>query len=133
MLVDPPSINHRRAMLAYQPKRPILRWILGRYILLQVKGIKRGGENKFAGYKYYELEDFVPIIHDICKSVRIIPMVTFPSNAVLTIVDLEKPEDTIIFSSPMSTASLKGCHEVQNLGRFKLILDDICIKQLLRL
>ena len=91
-------------------------------LMLQEKGIKRGGENKFAGYKYYELEDFVPAIHEICLKVRIIPMVTFPSNAVLAIVDLEKPEDTIIFESPMSTANLKGCHEVQNLGAVETYL-----------
>lgn len=91
-------------------------------MLLQEKGIKQGGENKFAGYKYYELEDFVPAIHAICKQVRIIPMVTFPSNAVMTITDLDKTDDKIIFESPMSTASLKGCHEVQNLGAVETYL-----------
>ena len=91
-------------------------------MLLQEKGIKQGGENKFAGYKYYELEDFVPAIHAICKQVRIIPMVTFPSNAVMTITDLDKTDDKIIFESPMSTASLKGCYEVQNLGAVETYL-----------
>ncbi len=91
-------------------------------LLLQKKGIKQGGENKYAGYRYYELADFVPAIHEICKQVRIIPMVTFPSNAVMTITDLDKTDDKIIFESPMSTASLKGCHEVQNLGAVETYL-----------
>ena len=34
----------------------------------------------------------------------------------MEIVNNEKPEEKIVISSPMSTAALKGCHEVQNLG-----------------
>jgi len=91
-------------------------------ILLKKQGIKQGGKNDFAKYTYYELADFVPAITDICAEVKIIPMVSFGEQAIMTIVDLEKPEDTIIFSSPMSTASLKGCHEVQNLGAVQTYL-----------
>lgn len=91
-------------------------------IMLKNKGIKQGGKNDFAKYTYYELADFVPAITDICAEVKIIPMVSFGEQAIMTIVDLEKPEDTIIFSSPMSTASLKGCHEVQNLGAVQTYL-----------
>ena len=43
-------------------------------------------------------------------------MVNFEKEiARLDFCDLEKDE-RITFTSPMSTASLKGCHEVQNLG-----------------
>ncbi|MFA5453177.1 MAG: ERF family protein [Candidatus Methanomethylophilaceae archaeon] len=91
-------------------------------IILKKQGIKQGGKNEYAKYTYYELADFVPAITDICKEVRIIPMVTFPSNAVMTITDLDKPDDKIIFESPMSTANLKGCHEVQNLGAVETYL-----------
>jgi len=40
----------------------------------------------------------------------------------MTITDLDKTDDKIIFESPMSTASLKGCHEVQNLGAVETYL-----------
>jgi hypothetical protein len=36
--------------------------------------------------------------------------------ATLDFIDIEKPEDKITFTSPMSTAALKGCHAVQNVG-----------------
>ncbi len=91
-------------------------------IMLKKQGIKEGGMNDFAKYSYFELADFVPIITDICKEVRILPAVSFPSNAVMTIIDLDKTDDKIIFESPMSTASLKGCHEVQNLGAVETYL-----------
>jgi hypothetical protein len=34
----------------------------------------------------------------------------------MTIVDLDNVADTIVITSPMGSAALKGCHEVQNIG-----------------
>jgi hypothetical protein len=42
--------------------------------------------------------------------------------AVLRIIDGEKPEDSIEFTSPMATAQLKGCHDIQNLGAVQTYL-----------
>jgi len=89
---------------------------------LALKGIKKGGKNEYAKYDYYELGDFLPKVMEICSEVKIIPMVSFGDVATLTIVDLEKPDDKIVFESPMSAASLKGCHEVQNLGAVETYL-----------
>jgi len=78
--------------------------------------IKKTGENKFSKYKYYELGDFLPHITDLQEKHKIMSVVSFGSEkATLTIYDCES-EQHISFESPMSTAALKGCHEVQNLG-----------------
>jgi hypothetical protein len=42
-------------------------------------------------------------------------------EASLTIVDVDT-ENRIVITSPMSTAALKGCHEVQNLGAVQTYL-----------
>ena len=90
---------------------------------LALKGIKKGGRNDFSKYDYYELSDFLPRIMQECEELKIIPIVSFGSSmATLTIIDMEKPEDKVVFESPMSTASLKGCHEVQNLGAVETYL-----------
>jgi hypothetical protein len=34
----------------------------------------------------------------------------------MMIVNIEKPDETIVLTSPMGSALLKGCHEVQNIG-----------------
>jgi hypothetical protein len=34
----------------------------------------------------------------------------------MTITNIEKPEEQIIITSPMGSAKLKACHEVQNIG-----------------
>lgn len=79
--------------------------------------IKPTGNNKFAGYTYMELGDFLPHIVDLCNEYGLCPVVCFESGAAtLTIYNIHNPEDKVIFTSPMSTAALKGCHEVQNLG-----------------
>lgn len=79
--------------------------------------IKPTGNNKFAGYTYMELGDFLPHIVELCNEYGLCPVVCFESAiATLTIYNIHNPEDKVIFTSPMSTAALKGCHEVQNLG-----------------
>jgi hypothetical protein len=85
-------------------------------IRFQESGIKQSGYNEFARYTYYELSDIIPVINNLAKELGFSCLVSFGDIATLTIVDTEKPDGKIIFTSPMSTASLKGCHDVQNLG-----------------
>ena len=85
---------------------------------LQNRNLKKSGHNKFAGYDYYELRDLMPHINEIMAKYKMLGVVYFGTElAMLTINDAEKPDGpTIVFGCPMSTADLKGCHPVQNLG-----------------
>jgi len=79
--------------------------------------LKKTGKNAFSGYDYFELEDIMPKILELMDKYKFIGIVSYTNElATLTLLDCEKPEDKIIFTSPMSTANLKGCHDVQNLG-----------------
>jgi len=83
--------------------------------LLNTK-LTKSGQNKFAGFSYFEMEDFVPAIQRICDEVGLCGVVSFtPNLAYLNIYDTDS-DGVIVFSSPMSTAALKGVHEIQNLG-----------------
>lgn len=83
----------------------------------QKRNPKMSGQNKFAGYSYFELSDILPAINQIGKEIGFVTVVSFTKEiGSLLFIDSEKPADVICFESPMSTASLKGCHEVQNLG-----------------
>ena len=56
---------------------------------LQTADLKKSGHNKFAGYKYFELGDFLPTIQEICNEVGICGTVTFYTDiAVLTVTDV---------------------------------------------
>lgn len=85
--------------------------------------LKKSGHNKFAGYKYFELGDFIIPALEIFKEVGLTGIISFgKETADLRIVNNEKPEEVIVIESPMSSAALKGCHEVQNLGAVQTYL-----------
>ena len=85
--------------------------------------LKKTGLNKFAGYQYFELSDFLVPALEIFKAHGLSGIVSFGKDiACLKIVNTEKPEDFLTIESPMSTAALKGCHEVQNLGAVQTYL-----------
>ncbi len=84
--------------------------------------LKKTGHNKFAGYYYFELGDFLVPALQICDSLKLSAVVSFGVElATMTLTDLEDGSQFVI-TSPMSTASLKACHEVQNLGAVQTYL-----------
>ena len=82
----------------------------------QNMGVKKSGKNSYAGYTYYELSDIIPAINQLAEKLKFCCVVNFTNDlAKLDFCDLEKDE-RITFTSPMSSASLKGGQEGQNLG-----------------
>lgn len=85
-------------------------------INLQGTKLNKSGQNKFAGYQYFELGDFLPAVQAIFERVGLCGVVSFTADmATLTITDTEDFSQ-IVLTSPMGSAALKGCHEVQNIG-----------------
>jgi hypothetical protein len=83
---------------------------------LQSTELTKSGHNKFAGYKYFELGDFLPTINKIFDNVGLCGVISFGSDlATLTIVSVDDGSK-IEITSPMADAQLKGCHPIQNLG-----------------
>ena len=79
--------------------------------------LTKTGNNKFAGYKYFELGDFLIPAMGVFAKHGLCAIVSFDSEqARMEIIDTEKPESIIAITSPMGSAALKGCHEVQNIG-----------------
>jgi hypothetical protein len=79
--------------------------------------IKKSGHNKFAGYKYFELGDFIVPALSIFDEIGLTSIISFgKESADMRIINTDKPEEMIVIESPMSEANLKGCHPVQNLG-----------------
>jgi hypothetical protein len=85
-------------------------------LLLQHAPLKKSGHNKFAGYSYFELGDFLPTINSIFYKTGLCGVVSCGKElASLTITDTEDGSE-IVLTSPMAEANLKGCHPIQNLG-----------------
>jgi hypothetical protein len=84
---------------------------------LQNMKFKKSGKNTFSNYDYFELQDFLPKINELFQRHKLFSQVSFDKDlATMTITNAEKPEEKLTFTSPMATAQLKGCHEIQNLG-----------------
>ena len=85
-------------------------------IRLQAASLKKSGNNKYAGYQYFELGDFLPTINQIFHEIGLCSVVSFDKElATLRIIDTDTG-GAITFTSPMADAQLKGCHPIQNLG-----------------
>jgi hypothetical protein len=85
--------------------------------------LKKTGHNKFANYYYFELGDFIIPALKIFNENGLTSVISFgKEEAKMTIINNDKPDEQIIITSPMSTAALKGCHEVQNLGAVQTYL-----------
>lgn len=84
---------------------------------LQKTKMKKSGQNKFSNYEYFELGDFLPRINELMAENGLTALFFFTKEeATLILVDTDKPDENIKFSSPVAMANLKGCHEVQNIG-----------------
>jgi hypothetical protein len=85
-------------------------------IRLQGTKLQKSGLNKFAGYKYFELGDFLPEIQNIFNDIGLCGVVSYDANyATLSITDTDDGT-VIVIASPMAGAELKGAHPIQNLG-----------------
>ena len=85
-------------------------------VKLQSVDMKKSGQNKFAGYSYFELGDFIPHVQTIFNDLGLCGVVTFNTEyAQLCITDTDDGT-VIVITSPMAEANLKGAHPIQNLG-----------------
>ena len=87
--------------------------------------IKKSGTNIHLEFKYFELKDIVPVITPIATELGLLFLPTFTNEeAKLTVVNTDKPDETIIFTSPMRTIESavsaktggKITNDMQNLG-----------------
>ncbi len=91
-------------------------------IQLQNTKLNKSGKNKFAGYEYFELGDFLPQIQNICQKNGLCGMVSFTAETAYLTIHETEGDGFVTFTSPMSSAALKGCHDVQNLGAVQTYL-----------
>ena len=85
-------------------------------VMLQGKQLKKTGYNKYAGYNYFELGDFLPVVNEIFGGLGLCAVISYGRDlATMTIRDTDDGEE-ITITSPMAEANLKGCHPIQNLG-----------------
>lgn len=90
--------------------------------------LKKSGENKFSGFTYYELGDFIPTIIALCADYGLFTHISFSNKeGILTITDTNKDHavttemgytlyDSIDYICPLKEVELKGANAIQSLG-----------------
>ena len=86
--------------------------------------VTKSGKNMQLAFKYFELDDIVPIATAIFEEVGLISLVSFEGeNAVMRILNTDNPEETVSFTAPfkplepiVSNTGKKATNEMQALG-----------------
>lgn len=86
-------------------------------VRFQESKIEKTGNNSFAKYKYFQLDDFIPTIDKINKELGLCTIFNLTDNeATLTMVNVDNPTEVIVFNAPSEKVEIKGATSVQNLG-----------------
>lgn len=86
-------------------------------VRLQNLKIKKSGENKYSGFKYFEIGDFISHVNSIFLELKLCSNFSIKDNvAILHIINAEKPDDVTTFTMPTTTLEIKGCSAIQALG-----------------
>ena len=86
--------------------------------------VTKSGKNMQLAFKYFELDDIVPIATKIFEDIGLISLVSFEGDkAVMSILNTENPDETVSFTAPfaplepiVSNTGKKATNEMQALG-----------------
>jgi hypothetical protein len=80
-------------------------------------GIKKTGVNRYAEYKYFTLDDIIPIKQSIFQALGLSDVISFTNEAAtLTIFNVDAPEETISFSSQLAPDESLIKNPIQKVG-----------------
>lgn len=81
---------------------------------LQQKKLKQSGHNKFQGFKYFELSDFLPSLNELLLKHEVFEQITFDNEKVS--LTLSKGSSSVKYELPYVLSEFKGMNNIQKLG-----------------
>jgi hypothetical protein len=97
-----PEKKGRKSKMANANPKNVYQKLLEARVLFMEEDVKKSGKNMKMSYKYFELQDIVPVATPIFQKVGLLPVVTFSNDeAAMTIFNVDNPGDFIVFTSPM--------------------------------
>ena len=80
-------------------------------------GIKKTGINRYAEFKYFTLDDIIPIKQSIFRDLGLMDFISFTENsASLSIVNVDSPNEFIIFQSQLAPDESLIKNPIQKVG-----------------
>jgi hypothetical protein len=97
-----PEKKGRKSKMANATTQNVYQKLLEARVLFMEEDVKKSGKNMKMSYKYFELQDIVPVATPIFQKVGLLPVTTFTDDmAMMTIINIDDPSDCINFTSPM--------------------------------
>lgn len=97
-----PEKKGRKSTMANATPKNVYQKLLEARVLFMEEDVKKSGKNMKMSYKYFELQDIVPVALPIFQKVGLLPVTTFENEvATMTIINVDNPTDYISFTSPM--------------------------------
>ena len=97
-----PEKKGRKSKMANTTPKNVYQKLLEARVLFMEEDVKKSGKNMKMSYKYFELQDIVPVALPIFQKVGLLPMTTFTDDmALMCIINVDDPSDCINFTSPM--------------------------------
>lgn len=90
-------------------------------VKLQNSTLKKSGLNKFAGFDYFELSDFLPRLNELMLEEKVNDLFTIENDkATLTLIKGEERQTYsipfIVFDTPINSKGQKSMQDIQYLG-----------------
>ena len=80
-------------------------------------GVKKNGKNMYAEFKYFTLDDIIPVKQKIFKELGLADIITFEAEeAILFLHDVDNPTDFIIFKSQLDEDESLIKNPIQKVG-----------------
>ena len=80
-------------------------------------GIKKEGVNRYAGFKYFRLDEIIPVKQAIFRDLGLADVITFGNEvATLTIFNVDNPEECIEFMSQLAPDESMIKNPIQKVG-----------------
>lgn len=86
---------------------------------LQQKKLKKSGVNKYSGFNYFELSDFMPDVNILFDNYKLFSNFSIGIDGLARLIIIDCEDETtksIEFTSPVEELELKGCNKIQALG-----------------
>lgn len=108
----------RKTKMATAKPMNVYQKLLAARVKFLESGVKKSGMNRMLSFKYFELDDIVPVATKIFNEVGLVPTVNFgDESAVMMVVNTDDPTDAVSFTcSVKKAAENKGVTEIQSYG-----------------
>ena len=105
---------------ADQAKKNVYQKLIEARIRFQAANVKKSGINRYAEFKYFTLEDIIPVKTQIFNDLGLVDVISFGmenGNAILTLYNVDGGEDDyIVFVSPTAQDESLIKNPIQKLG-----------------